>query len=199
MAAKFLFDTTFDKPAPAKAEKAVHTEAALARVREQAFAEGAAAGLEQGRNEQVARLAEAVEQIVAAMGELGATQQQAMVEVRQSAAQLALAIAARLAPNLMARQPMVEIEALVADCLADLASEPRVVVRVAEALVDPLSERIEALKQQAAFPGQVIVLGDEAMPVGDGRVEWADGGAERDLGGLIRAIEERVNRAAALL
>ena len=199
MAAKFLFDTTFDKPAPAKAEKPVHTEAAFARAREQAFAEGAAAGLEQGRNEQTARLAEAVEQIVAAMGGLGATQQQAMVEVRQSAAQLALAIAARLAPNLMARQPLVEIEALIADCLADLASEPRVVIRVAEVLVDPLGERIDALKQQAAFPGQVIVLGDEAMTVGDGRVEWADGGAERDLGGLIRAIEERVNRAAALL
>jgi len=199
MAAKFLFDNTFDKPTPAKADKPVHTEAVLAQVREQAFAEGAAAGLEQGRNEQAARIAEAVEQVAAAMDGLGATQLQAMTEVRQSAAQLALAIAARLAPVLMARQPMAEIESLIADCLADLASEPRVVVRVAEALVDPLGERIAALKQQAAFPGQVIVLGDETIAPGDGRVEWADGGAERDLGQLIRAIEERVNRAAALL
>jgi flagellar assembly protein FliH len=199
MAAKFLFDTTFDKPAPAKAEKPVHTEAALAAAREAAFAEGAAVGLEQGRNEQAARLAEAVERVVESMGGLGASQQQAMTEVRQSAAQLALAIAARLAPVLVARQPLAEIEALIAECLADLASEPRVVIRVAHDLVEPLSERIDALQQQAAFPGQVIVLGDEMMPVGDGRVEWADGGAERDLGRLIRAIEERVNRAAALL
>jgi flagellar assembly protein FliH len=201
MGSKFLFETNFDRrsaPKP-KAEKPVHTETALAQVREDAFAEGANAGLEQGRNEQTARLAEAVERISEAMVGLGATQTQAMTETRQAAANLALAIAARLAPMLVARAPLVELEVLIADCLADLTSEPRVVVRVASDLVEALSERIDALKQSAAFPGQVIVLGDEGMAPGDGRVEWADGGAERDLGGLIRAIEERVNRAAALL
>jgi flagellar assembly protein FliH len=200
MGAKFLFETNFDRPQPKqKVEKPVHTESALARVREEAFAEGVNTGLEQGRNEQTARLAAAVECIGAAMAGLGATQAQAMVETRQAAAGLALAIASRLAPVLVARAPLAELEVLIADCLVDLTSEPRVVVRVAPELVDELGERIGALQQSAAFPGQVIVLGDENVASGDGRVEWADGGAERDLGGLIRAIEERVNRAAALL
>jgi len=201
MSSKFLFETAFDAPRTPrpKVEKPVHTDSALNQARAEAFAEGQAAGLEQGHTDQLARLADAVERIGMAMRELGASQHAALADTRRGAAELALAIAARLAPVLIARAPLAELEALVAACLKDVGHEPRVVVRVAAPLVDGLSERIDELKRAAAFAGEVIVLGEETMPPGDCRVEWADGGAERDLGGLIRAIEERVSRAAVLL
>lgn len=201
MSSKFLFENAFDVPrAPRpKVEKPAHTDSALNQARAEAYAEGHAAGLEQGRTDQLARLADAAERVAEAMRGLEATQHQALVETRRGAAELALAIAARLAPVLIARAPLAELEALIAECLKDVGHEPRVVVRVAAALVDGLSERIDGLKRSAAFAGAVIVLGEDDIPLGDCRVEWADGGAERDLGGLIRAIEERVNRAAALL
>ena len=204
MSGKFLFDNAFDgftrgqKPAP-PAERPTRTEAELAAACAAAMAQGQNAGLEQGRAEQAARLAQAVELIAGEMQGLGASQSQALAAMRQAAAQLALAIAARLAPALIARQPLVELEALIAECLAELTSEPRVVVRVAPMLVEGLGGRIDALQRTAAFPGEVIVLGDDAVAEGDCRVEWADGGAERDLGDTLRAIEERVSRAAALL
>jgi len=201
MSAKFLFEEAFDAPRAnrPKAEKPVHTDSALAAARAEGFAEGHAAGLDEGRNEQIARLADTVGLIGQTMQELAATQHDALATMRREAVRLTLAIAARLAPVLVARAPLAELEALIAECLKDVGGEPRVVVRVAMPLVDELSARVEALKRSAAFAGEVIVLGEDDIAPGDCRVEWADGGAERDLGTLVRAIEERVNRAAALL
>lgn len=201
MSAKFLFEDAFDAPRAnrPKAEKPVHTDSALAAARAEGFAEGQAVGLDEGRNEQNARLADTVGLIGETMRGLAATQHEALAATRREAARLALAIAARLAPVLVARVPLAELEALIAECLKDVGGEPRVVVRVAMPLVDELCARIETLKRSAAFAGEVIVLGEDNIAPGDCRVEWADGGAERDLGALVRTIEERVNRAAALL
>ncbi len=101
----------------------------------------------------------------------------------------------RLFPALTRRHGTKEIEAVIQDSLDRLRDEPRVVVRVADGRLDALKERIDALTAKAGFDGKVVLLADEEIADGDVRVEWADGGAERDSERLWREIEKAVQRA----
>jgi len=199
-ARKFLFDTAF---AAARTEreqkpKPQFTEADLAAAR----GEGQQAGFEMGREQAMRdiarRAADALDAAAGSLARIDAAQSQAAEEIRIDASRLALAIAAKLAPALIARHPLAEIEAVVADCLAQLPTEPRVVVRVAEALVDALSGRIDEIVRRSGFSGAVVLLGEPAMAPGDARVEWADGGAERNLGRTLGAVEETIERYCRL-
>jgi flagellar assembly protein FliH len=53
-------------------------------------------------------------------------------------------------------------------------------VRVNDALLDILRERLDALASGIGFNGRIIAIADPAVAPGDARIEWADGGAERD-------------------
>ncbi|MBX6322342.1 MAG: flagellar assembly protein FliH, partial [Rhodospirillaceae bacterium] len=71
-------------------------------------------------------------------------------------------------------------------------------VRLHDSLLDPLRERLDAVAAGAGFEGRIVILADPAMPVGDCRVEWADGGIERDTDRLWRDIEAALARHAVI-
>ena len=53
-------------------------------------------------------------------------------------------------------------------------------LRVNDALFDALQRRLAAIAQANGYAGKIVLLADDALAPGDGRIEWADGGAERD-------------------
>ena len=65
----------------------------------------------------------------------------------------------------------------------EVIDEPRVVVRVSER--SPRRRCSEtarcARRVRAVTPARIVLIADDATAAGDARVEWADGGAERDL------------------
>lgn len=72
-------------------------------------------------------------------------------------------------------------------------------VRVPDALFDEAKERIDASAAAAGYAGKVVVLADPALGPEDARVEWADGGAERDMTRFWAEIDEAAKRAVATL
>jgi flagellar assembly protein FliH len=106
--------------------------------------------------------------------------------------QLALAIAKKMLPDFSARHGLQEIDALLSDTIREMAREPRLVVRVNDAQFDTINERVQAIAIQRAYPGKVIVLADMEVGSGDCRIEWADGGVERNAGTTWNAIEQTV-------
>ncbi len=70
-----------------------------------------------------------------------------------------------------------------------------IVLRVNDALFDAVQARLAALSQASAFAGKTILLADAALAEGDARVEWADGGAERDTRRLAAEIDAIFARA----
>jgi flagellar assembly protein FliH len=63
------------------------------------------------------------------------------------AVEVAVAIAKKLAPALIAREPLAEIEALVIDVLSHVRSAPHIAVRVAEDLVEPAGRRLKEIAE----------------------------------------------------
>ena len=138
----------------------------------------------------MSRCAAAVETIAARMGD---------VEDRMGseAVSVAFAVARKLAPALIERQPMIEVAALVTDCLKHLIGVPHVVVRVNDALYESVHARLDDIAQTCGFSGRLAIVADPDLAAGDARVEWADGGVARKVETTDAMISEAVNRFIA--
>ena len=195
--AKFLFDNQFDvdsngKIKPDDTPPALYTEADLAAARGEAQQIGLAAGKQEAMGEIENLAAHTLQNIAAGIGNIGAKHEQAVLALKQEAAQLAMVIAGKLAPALLQSQPLYEIRSLITECLELVPNEPRIVVRINESLVEYLAEDIDQLAVRGGFQGSVVLLGEADLTNADCRVEWADGGA----GSL---VPENRNRGRPLL
>lgn len=190
-AVRFNFDTAFDGTITESARKAAEN---LEATKAEAFE----AGRQQGRAEAEAGINSRTSAVLASL--LDATNQifgrldESVQANLKQASQMSLLIAQRLAPRLVAERPSAEIEGLIRDCLELCLQEPRLVVRVAEELVDPMKEQLDDLQRHAGYAGKFVLIGDPDIAIGDCRVEWPDGGAERCLADLEEEITRAVER-----
>lgn len=196
--AKYEFQNLFTRPA-AKEEEVIEeqpqfSEDELNAARQAAYADGFEAGRAEALQDVSTRATKAAEAIAAAVADQGESNAKRMAAVHEEAVNLAYAIARTLAPTLVARQPLAEIENMVRECLTACYSEPRLVVRVAENLVDPVKDMMDRLEQEQSYTGKIIILGDDRLEGDHCRVEWADGGAERNMDALLADVDRLVQR-----
>ena len=191
--AKYLFDEDF-----ASGEKPTITliehERRRADAESQAYRNGFAAGQEQAQQEAAQRIAAALVVIADGLGRLDGALTAIETRLETEAVEVAVAVAAKLAPALLAREPLVEISALATDCFHHLVAAPHVAVRVGSGIYDTAKEKIEEIARARGFEGRLAMTPDEALAAGDCRIEWADGGVNRDQSATASAIDEMVGR-----
>lgn len=193
--AKFMFDVDFaagSDPARRMITPAVH-EAALAEASAAAYRDGAGAAVAEAERRTAAALERVADVLEGLAGKLAAVE----ARLEAEAVEVALAVARKLAPELIAREPFAEIAALARGCFAHLVTAPHVVVRVSEALHAHACEQLEQAARMNGFEGRLVVLAEPEIAPGDCRIEWADGGVVRDRAATEAAILEAVNRYAA--
>jgi len=200
-AQRFLFDQSFDGPGGATARGAVtpaeptFSGAELAEAEATSRAEGHAAGLAEAARSQEAQSAAALAAIERHLAAAIADKDTARREGERQAVELTRIIIGKLFPALARRDGLAEIEALVAAALAECLDEPRLVLRLPDALFAAAQSRLEPLAARRGFAGRLIILADDSLGSSDCRIEWADGGAERDAGRTLREIEAALARA----
>jgi flagellar assembly protein FliH len=118
-------------------------------------------------------------------------------DTESQAIALLRAVLQKIVPALCRRDPLAELEALVARCLDETLDEPRIVLRVSDAMFDTMQSRLDAMTTANGYSGKLILIADAALAEGDGRVEWADGGAERDTRRLMAEIDAILLRSLA--
>lgn len=101
-------------------------------------------------------------------------------------------MARKLAPTLIAREPFAEIAALASDCFRQLVTAPHIAVRVNDALYAAAKEKLGDIVRARSFEGRLVVLAEPDIAPGDCRIEWADGGINRDSVAADAAISEAV-------
>jgi flagellar assembly protein FliH len=87
-----------------------------------------------------------------------------------------------------------ELEPAVAQVLHDYHDEARLVIRVAPMLCQQLQSRIDAIAAAQGFAGRAIVAAEPELRGCDTRIEWADGGVERDMNASFAALEAEIER-----
>ena len=187
--AKYLFDDDFsasEKPTITLVEaerRRVDAESA-------AYRKGFAAGLEQAQGEALAVVADGLERLTRALAGIETRLETEAVEV-------AVAVAAKLAPELIAREPFAEISALATESFNHLVKAPHVVVHIGADAFEPAKVKLDEIAHARGFEGRLVVLPDPAMAPGDCRIEWADGGVARDRAATLATIDDVVARYVA--
>ncbi len=188
-AEKFTFDNSFDELGGLDSHTSAGLDDAFRRGREAALAE-AQASLEH-------MTATALKAVSEGLSQLNDTRDALQEYATSEATRFAMEVVAKLLPHLARHNAVVEIEGLIDECLKRLIGEPRVVVRVPDQWLDQLESTVADIAARSGFEGQVVLLADPDLGDTDCRVEWADGGAERNMDALWRDVEEIVARALA--
>ncbi|MBT3359232.1 MAG: hypothetical protein HN403_06345 [Rhodospirillales bacterium] len=219
---KFLFDTDFSEelPPPPVEETASETdeeetveepviEEIVPTFSEEEVNEARENGYAKGRDEGVREAAEATERHIAdaltVIGEriegLFSAHMEDIDKIQMSAIVVISALAKKVLPEFSEREGLGEIERLARTILRRLRMEPRVVFVVNDLLRDAVHERLAATAESRTFAGSLEVVGDSAVAAGDCRIEWADGGAERNaaemLADIDRIIAQNVDQTGA--
>lgn len=193
--AKYLFDLDFgggteQKPGISLTEHA----AKLAEAEAAAYRNGLAVAEAQALTDSTRLTALALDRLASSFAGLDEALRAVEAKLEAEAVEVAVAVGRKLAPALIAQEPLAEITALARDCFRHIVAAPHVVVRVNEGLYAAARERLEEIVRTSGFEGRLVVLAEPDIAVGDCRIEWADGGVTRDRAAAESAITEAVNR-----
>jgi flagellar assembly protein FliH len=194
--AKYLFDEDF-----ATGEKPTITlvEAERRRIdaESQAYRKGFAAGEAKAQGEAAQRAAAALSLMADGLDRLNKALADIEQRLETEAVEVAVAVAGKLSPALIAREPFAEISALATECFQHLVKTPHVVVRVGPAIYEIAKDKLEAIAQARGFEGRLVVMAEDGLAAGDCRIEWADGGLARDEAATLAVIDDAVARYVA--
>lgn len=159
---------------------------------ESARAEGYQTGLDQARREADHQLGALLLQLVRQSERLLAQQDERLAQIEAQAAQLAVTTARSLAGAALADKPLAQLLAAARECLAHARQAPHLAIRVHESLVETVEGKLSGLARETGFAGRIVVLGEPDIALGDGRLEWADGGIAIESAVLDEAVDRAV-------
>lgn len=185
--AKFMFDTEFGAGGRF-GDLTGNARAAIAEAEKTSFRAGFEAAKKDGEQRCAAQLDKIAAEMHLAVGRLAAVE----TKLEREAIDVAAAIARQLAPALVARNPLGEIEAIVLDVLSHVRAAPHVAVRVAPDMAESAGMRLKKIAEERGFANRLVILPDPAIASGNCLVEWADGGVARDAAAIDARIEQAI-------
>lgn len=199
---RYMFDVDFDAQKLPREPEIVDEEpppptfsiAEMEAAKQEAHEAGKADGIAQsnaGFEHQINETLNTLQQNFAA---LVAAQNEANDATMRDAVQVAATIVRKLLPDYTERHGLDEIEAFVKATLSSLFAEAEVVVRIPDAMADAIAGRLEPIAMATGLGDKLKVVPDAGMGPADCRLDWGDGGAERNGERLLAAIDTIVAR-----
>lgn len=190
---KFDFNNSFDATERGMVAARDFTLDDIEAARNEGFELGREAALRESKASMEHALGVAVEAVRKELGSIAQALDRLRQDLERQSVETVLAISRKLAPSLATHLGLSDIENTVRQCMSAVYDEPRIVIRAHESTISYLNERLEDLKAQSGFNGRVVLYSDDALSESDCRVEWADGGAERNHERLFEEIENSVS------
>lgn len=194
--AKYLFDEDFASGAKPTITL-VEAERRRADAESVAYRNGFAAGQAQAQSETAQATASALARIADGLMRIERALEGIETRLETEAVEVAVAVASKLAPELIAREPFAEISALATECFQQLVKTPHIAVRIGADIHGMARDQLEEMARMRGFEGRLVVEADAALAPGDCRIEWSEGGVSRDRAATLAAIDEVVARYIA--
>ncbi|GGA57569.1 FliH/SctL family protein [Pelagibacterium lentulum] len=191
--ARFTFD--LDLAAPQRKMRSIPEDEVnlmLAHARASSYNDGLRDGQSSIEARAADTLAESANQLMDKLGDTVETLARRQRQYLEDAVTLSATIARKLAAHLVARQPAAEMTALIEECMTSLDHAPHLVIRCHPELCDAMKDAAEAHMTSTGFTGRLVVMGDPEIHLGDGRLEWVDGGLVRDINTISDEINARI-------
>lgn len=167
-------------------------ERLVREAREEGYAEGLVAGEGNATSMASQTIAAAAGTLAAHAASMTAALDDARAESHKHAVDLAVSVGRKLALHLVGREPTAELEALIAECMPSLSGVPHLVIRCHADLADQIRDIATAQIATSGYAGRLVVMGEPDIRLGDGRLEWVDGGLIRDANALDAEIDETI-------
>jgi len=212
---KYMFDLDFDaqapepEPAPVPEEGAeapaepppppTFSEFELEEAKRIARDEGHAAGVAEAAEVTERRRAEALVALANGFRNVMVAQHEGIDALRREGVLLGVAILKKLHPELARLHGLEEIGGVIRECLAQIEEAARLTVRTHPDLLDGVRGEAGRVAEEAEFEGKIVFTADPKLALGDCRVEWGNGGADRDQALLWAEIDAIVARAIDVL
>jgi flagellar assembly protein FliH len=171
------------------------SEEELTLAREQAMEAGRQAGIQEIEASTEYLVALTAQTIAENLQSLSLAQQEANNERMRDAIAVALAVVRKLQPEMSKDHALDEIAGVIRECLTHIEKDVRVTVRVCPAHIDSIRHFANQAAEATGFEGKLVYAADPRIAFGDCRVEWGDGGAERDQARLWEEVDSVVARA----
>jgi flagellar assembly protein FliH len=192
---KYTFDQAFDGGEKSRYDdKVSKLQAEMEAAKQQAYQQGLSEGKQQALAEIEAATLNTLSGLSGTVQSLYDQHNQIEAKMKHDMVQLAYTIASKLAPALIEREPLHELETLITECMQTVNNEPRLVLRVSEQLLDNMSTRMDDLKKMANFNGDVVVVAENSLGLQDCTLEWAEGGTTKRYGEIQKQIENTVQK-----
>ncbi len=197
---KFMFDRSFDvggaEPAKVEVEEISEeeepeivepsfSEQELEAAKQEAFAQGKEEALKESATAIEKQMVDMTQSIGEKLDGLIVGQLIANKDIFSDAISVSQAITKKAFPCLGIEQGMKEVEFIIRDILTQVLEEPRVIIHVHPNLEELLRQRIEQISADTHFEGRLNLMADEAVAEGDCKIEWSNGGADRNLQELL--------------
>ena len=181
-ASKFKFDTEFreDGDRVSLAARARAKKTLTAEEIDQMCAKARGEGMKAGEARALEAVAQGTRDVASILREALARTHNDIESVRKEAAEIAFAVARKLAAAALDALPAADVELAIREAIHQAIGEPRIVLRASKRVVDALSARIDEIAQEEGFEGRVVIGVDPAIAGADCRIEWRGGGAERN-------------------
>ena len=209
---RFLFDLSFDDADLAHSEQEIEasgsqeaaglidieadipsfSEEQVDEARKLGFDEGLQAGLEKAKAENETSLGETLTNIHSLLEILLKNQNIDSTNTYSDAVKIALAVTKKCFPHQNIKHGFNEIEFMVREVLKETFDEPRVLIYINPKITEFMTDQIKAMTKEMNFDGQVVVLEDKEIMLGDCKVNWSNGGAERNIESTMSKIDQIV-------
>jgi flagellar assembly protein FliH len=163
----------------------------------QARADGFAAGLAQARIETAAVLVQTETALVAAIAGLETEFCATEARIAAVAADVSLAAAQLLAARAIDADPTLAIDAALARVLAQTGFREMLHLHVHPSLADALRALVAGRQSAEQRPLTITIHADAAVPVGDARILWDQGGLSLDAAARRAAVRDALGIAPA--
>ncbi len=192
---KFTFDTVFEGGRVIEAPRAKrhYSIEDVEAARAQGFAEGEASAVARSEAAMATSLGDVAHTLNLTVGALS----RLVHEHRVACADLAMACARRIADAALTRFPQAPAEAALAALVAELAVEPRVLVRAHPEEAERMADTLTAAAEQMGLTCQIVVRADPSLARAAFGFDWGDGRASFDPARAEAAVAEALSTALA--
>ncbi len=191
--ASFIFDVDMSSGSKAKNMSSEKTSLLIDEAHQKGYQEG----FLKGKQDESVRIAQAklqaVNKLVQQCGLIIEQREKTKKEALKNALDISKTIGRKLASHLLAKYPEVELNALIKECLSSIEEAPHLVIRCHPDLADITQQTAEEYMKTSSFSGRLIVMSDADIALGDGKIEWVDGGIIRSSKNTNEQIDRSIN------
>lgn len=135
------------------------------------------------------RQIEALEAIRDQLRSCQAALDQCMSDAVTTAYSLATMIGKTVVPKALELQPLADIGDMIRRSLLRLVDLPTIELRLESELVEPIIGQLSDIVSETGFQGELTIVADQKLGIGDAKLVWKSGRVDRDL----RRIQEEVD------